>query len=77
VRLAECKLKIEPMRLRQRRAGFGAGVLIPAYESLKCNGRTTAQMPGSLLNGVSTRNYAKVMPEMADSDGSARVMSIL
>jgi len=27
-------------------------------------------MPESPLNGVSTRNYSKVMPEMADSFGS-------
>lgn len=72
VRLAERKLKVERMRLRRRGGGVGAEAPIPACEALKRNDRTTARMLGILLNGVSTRNYAKVLPEMAESVGISR-----
>ncbi len=72
VRLAERKLRIERMRLRRRGGGIGAEVSIPAYEVLKRNDRTAARMLGILLSGVSTRNYAKVLPEMAESVGISR-----
>jgi transposase-like protein len=72
VRLAERKLKVDRIRLRRRGGGAGAEVAIPAYEALKRNDRTAARMLGVLLNGVSTRNYAKVLPEMAESVGISR-----
>jgi putative transposase len=65
VRLAERKLKVQRIRLRRRGGGAGAEVAIPAYEALKANDRTGARMLEILLSGVSTRNYAKVLPEMA------------
>jgi hypothetical protein len=41
----------------------------PAYEALKHDDRTGSRMLEILLRGVSTRNYAKVLPEMAESVG--------
>lgn len=72
VRLAERKLKVRRMRLRRRGGGAGAEVPVPAYEALKANDRTGARMLEILLSGVSTRNYAKVLPEMAESVGISR-----
>lgn len=72
VRLAERKLKVRRMRLRRRGGGRGAEVPVPAYEALKANDRTGARMLEILLSGVSTRNYAKVLPEMAESVGISR-----
>ena len=72
VSLAERKLKVDRIRLRRRGGGAGAEVAIAAYEALKRNERTAARMLGILLNGVSTRNYAKVLPEMAESVGVSR-----
>jgi putative transposase len=72
VRLAERKLKVRRMRLRRRGGGPGAEVPVPAYETLKANDCTGARMLEILLSGVSTRNYAKVLPEMAESVGISR-----
>ena len=72
VRLAERKLRVERMRLRRRGGGVGAEIPIPAYEALRANQRTGARMLEILLHGVSTRNYAKVLPEMAESVGISR-----
>jgi putative transposase len=72
VRLAERKLKVRRTRLRRRGGGPGAEVPVPAYEALKANDCTGARMLEILLSGVSTRNYAKVLPEMAESVGISR-----
>lgn len=72
VRLKERKLRVERMRLRRRGGGVGAEVPIPAYEALKANQRASARMLEILLRGVSTRNYAKVLPAMAESVGISR-----
>ena len=45
---------------------------VPAYQALKDNQHTGARMLEILLSGVSTRNYAKVLPEMAESVGVSR-----
>ena len=72
VRLAERKLKVQRVRLRRRGGGVGAEVPIPAYEALQRSDRSGARMLEVLLRGVSTRNYAKVLPEMAESVGISR-----
>jgi putative transposase len=72
VRLSDRKLKIQRIRLRRRGGGMGAEVPVPAYEALKAHDRTGARMLEILLSGVSTRNYAKVLPEMAESVGLSR-----
>ncbi len=72
VRLADRKLKVQRIRLRRRGGGMGAEVPVPAYEALKAHDRTGARMLEILLSGVSTRNYAKVLPEMAESVGLSR-----
>jgi putative transposase len=72
VRLSDRKLKVQRIRLRRRGGGTGAEVAVPAYEALKAHDRTGARMLEILLSGVSTRNYAKVLPEMAESVGLSR-----
>jgi transposase-like protein len=72
VSLAERKVRVQRARLRRRGGGIGAEVAIPAYEALQHNDRTGARMLEILLRGVSTRNYAKVLPEMAESVGVSR-----
>jgi putative transposase len=72
VRLSDRKLKVQRIRLRRRGGGMGAEVPVPAYEALKAHDRTGARMLEILLSGVSTRNYAKVLPEMAESVGLSR-----
>jgi transposase-like protein len=72
VRLSDRKLKVQRIRLRRRGGGMGAEVPVPAYEALKAHDRSGARMLEILLSGVSTRNYAKVLPEMAESVGLSR-----
>jgi putative transposase len=72
VRLSDRKLKVQRVRLRRRGGGIGAEVPVPAYEALKAHDRTGARMLEILLRGVSTRNYAQVLPEMAASVGLSR-----
>ena len=45
---------------------------MPAYEALQDNGATAERMMGALLRGVSTRQYAEVLPEMAGTVGVSR-----
>jgi transposase-like protein len=45
---------------------------VPAYESLQENSATAQRMMGALLRGVSTREYAEVLPQMAETAGVSR-----
>jgi transposase-like protein len=69
VSLADRQLKVKRPRLRHKEAGE---VSVPAYESLQENEDTSQRMMGALLRGVSTREYAEVLPEMAETAGVSR-----
>jgi len=72
VQLKERKLRVQRVRLRRRGGGVGAEVAVPAYQALQRKDGSGARMLEILLRGVSTRNYAKVLPEMAESVGLSR-----
>jgi putative transposase len=69
VSLADRQLKVKRPRLRHKQTGE---VSVPAYESLQENSATAQRMMGALLRGVSTREYAEVLPEMAETAGVSR-----
>jgi transposase-like protein len=69
VSLADRQIKVKRPRLRHNREGE---VSVPAYESLQENSATAQRMMGALLRGVSTREYAEVLPEMAETAGVSR-----
>jgi putative transposase len=69
VSLADRQIKVKRPRLRHKQAGE---VTVPAYESLQENNATAQRMMGTLLRGVSTREYAEVLPEMAETAGVSR-----
>lgn len=69
VSLADRQIKVKRPRLRHKQEGE---VGVPAYESLQDNGATAQRMMGALLRGVSTREYAEVLPEMAETAGVSR-----
>ncbi len=69
VQLKERKLRVQRVRLRRRGGGVGAEVAVPAYQALQRKDGSGARMLEILLRGVSTRNYARVLPEMAESVG--------
>jgi putative transposase len=73
VNLAERKLRVAKPRLRRKGPdGKGSEVSIPVYQALQRQGPTSQRMLEILLSGVSTRRYAQVLPEMAQSVGISK-----
>lgn len=72
VMLSNRKLRVERPRLRRKAGGAHAEVDVPAYQAMRSDERLGARMLEILLHGVSTRNYAKVLPEMAESVGVSK-----
>lgn len=74
VSLSDRQLKVRKPRLRRKakRDGASAEVEIPAYEALRKDRRLADRMLSILMRGVSTRNYAEVLPEMAQQAGVSK-----
>jgi transposase-like protein len=74
VALKERQLRVDKPRLRKKRSRPGevAEVEIPAYEAMRKDGRLADRMLAILLNGVSTRKYKEVLPEMAEQVGISK-----
>lgn len=70
--LRERKLRVKRPRLRKKGEKEGGEVPIPAYEAMRAEGKLGSRMLEILLRGVSTRQYAKVLPEMAETVGVSR-----
>jgi putative transposase len=68
VALSDRKLRVERPRLR----GNEGEARIPAYEALQDEGRMSARMLELLLSGVSTRDYQRVIREMAETVGVSK-----
>jgi transposase-like protein len=66
--LSDRKLRVERPRLRDREGE----VAIPAYAALQDDERMSARMLELLLSGVSTRDYQKVIREMAETAGVSK-----
>lgn len=69
VSLSNRKLRVTRPRLRRKGRGPGREVEVPAYEAMR-NG-LGSQLLAILMHNVSTRNYQRVIPEMAESVASA------
>jgi putative transposase len=72
VYLKERQLRVNKPRLRRKGRGPGKEVPVPVYEALQKETATGKRMLEILLNGVSTRRYQRVIPEMADTVGVSR-----
>jgi putative transposase len=70
--LKDRKLRVNKPRLRRRGRGADKEVPVAAYQAMQDGERTGARMLETLMNGVSTRRYERVIPEMADSVGVSR-----
>jgi transposase-like protein len=66
--LKERKLGVSKPRLRHK---SGGEVAIPAYEAMQENGMS-ARMLDVLMRGISMRQYAEVLPEMASTCGVSK-----
>ena len=69
IKLADRKVKVKRPRLRHKTDGE---VEVPAYEALQQDRGLSERMLGALLRGVSTREYAEVLPAMAETVGVSR-----
>jgi putative transposase len=72
VYLKERQLRVNKPRLRKKGRGANKEVAVPAYEAMQQDTVTGERMLEILLNGVSTRRYSRVIPEMADTVGVSR-----
>ena len=66
--LKERKLGVTKPRLREK---GGGEVAVPAYEAMQDNGMSE-RMLDVLMRGISTRQYAEVLPEMASTCGVSK-----
>jgi putative transposase len=70
--LKERQLRVNKPRLRRKGRGANKEVPVPAYEAMQREVTTGERMLQILLNGVSTRRYQRVIPEMADTVGVSK-----
>ncbi|HRU95220.1 MAG TPA: IS256 family transposase [Anaerolineae bacterium] len=67
--LKERQLRVNKPRLRRKGPGPNKEVAVPAYQAMQRDSATGERMLEILLNGVSTRRYQRVLPEMAETVG--------
>jgi putative transposase len=73
IALKERQLRVDKPRLRRNpQVGEPGEVEIPAYEAMRKDGRLADRMLDILINGVSTRRYERVLPEMAETVGVSK-----
>ena len=72
VRLSDRKLRVRKPRLREKGPGKGGEVQVPAYEAINANGKLEDRVLEILMANVSTRNYERVIPEMAHTVGVSK-----
>jgi putative transposase len=74
VALKERQLRVTKPRLRKKAAqpGEPGEVEVPAYEAMQKDTRLADRMLDILINGVSTRRYEHVLPEMAETVGVSK-----
>ena len=74
VTLSERQLRVEKPRLRKKTAKQGerGEVAIPSYDAMQHDQRLADRMLAIMLNGGSTRRYAKVLPAMAEQVGISK-----
>ncbi len=65
--LSDGKLAVNRPRLRQKGLGAGKEVEVPGDAAMQDQLRLSVRMLDSLMRGVSTRQYRRVIPEMADT----------
>jgi putative transposase len=72
VQLSDRQLGVEKPRLRRRGRGRGGEVPVPAYEAMQEDPAVADRLLEIAMAGVSTRNYASVLPKMAESVGMSK-----
>jgi transposase-like protein len=72
--MGDRKLRVRRPRLRHKTVEGKPSyeVPVPAYEAMQTGGKLASRMMSILLDGVSTRKYKRVIPEMAETVGVSK-----
>ena len=72
VSLENRKMHVSRPRLRKRGGGKGSEVSLPAYEAMTSEEGLVGSVLKTMMVGVSTRNYASILPEACEKVGVSR-----
>ena len=72
VRLSDRRLRVRKPRLRNKGPGKGQEVEIPGWEAINANEKIGSRVLEILMSNVSTRQYERVIPQMADTVGVSK-----
>lgn len=72
VPLSNRKLRVDKPRLRRKGVRTGQELGIPAYEAILENSQVGRRILEILMMGVSTRNYQRILPQMAQTVGVSK-----
>jgi transposase-like protein len=72
VPLANRKIHVSRPRLRRKPGGDGGEVDVPAYSAMRQDKRLSAKVLDTLMRGVSTRNYQKILPDACEAVGVSK-----
>lgn len=72
VSLSNRKMRVSRPRLRKRGGGVGSEVGIPAYDAMCDDGRLSQKVWDTMMRGVSTRNYAAILPDACECVGVSK-----
>ena len=70
--LSNRKLRVDKPRLRRKGTGPNQEQAIPAYEAILENSQLGSRILEILMMGVSTRNYQRILPRMAETVGVSK-----
>ena len=72
VSLSNRKMRVFRPRLRKKSGGSGSEVAVPAYKTMQDDSRLSEKVWDTMMRGVSTRNYAAILPDACDAVGVSR-----
>lgn len=72
ITLSNRKLRLDKPRLRKKGKGQNLEVAIPLYEAMNTNTSLGQKILTILMQGLSTRSYKKVLPDMAEAVGISK-----
>jgi transposase-like protein len=72
ISLSNRKMRISRPRLRKKGGGDGSEVSVPAYDAMRDDSRLSGKIWDTMMRGVSTRNYAAILPNACDRVGVSR-----
>ena len=72
VSLENRKMRLSRPRLRKKGGGAAGEVSVPAYDAMRDDIRLSGKVLDVMMRGVSTRNYAAILPEACECVGVSK-----